>query len=78
VSRQETDALRAEIAQTRAELGRTIQALAERADVKSRVQQRVQHSVRQAGSRPVPWLVLAAGATAAVAVLILMRGRRRR
>jgi hypothetical protein len=71
-NRQDTEALRAEIAQTRAELGRTIQALAERADVKSRVQQ----SVRSAGRRPAPWLVIAAGAAAVVTVLLLVRGRK--
>lgn len=73
MNKHETDALRAEIAQTRTELGQTIQQLAERVDVKSRVQ----HSVRRAGRSPVPWFVLAAGAAAAVALLILAgRGRR--
>jgi transposase-like protein len=69
---RDTEALRAEIVQTRAELGETIQQLAERADVKSRVQQ----SVRRAGRGPLPWFVLAAGAAAAVALLIVA-GRRR-
>jgi hypothetical protein len=73
VNRQETEALRAEIAQTRAELGETLQQLAERADVKSRVQQ----SVRRAGRSPLPWVVLTAGVAAAVVVLIVV-GRRRR
>jgi pyridoxal biosynthesis lyase PdxS len=73
VSKQDTEALRAEIARTRAELGQTIQALAERADVKSRVQ----HSVRRAGRTPMPWVALAAGAVAAVALLVLIRKRQR-
>jgi hypothetical protein len=77
VNRQETEALRAEIAQTRAELGRTIQALAERADVKSRVQHRVRHSVRRAGHSPAPWVTLAVGAAAVVALLVLVRRRQR-
>lgn len=73
MNRQETEALRAEIMRTRADLGQTIQQLAERADVKSRMRQ----SVRRAGRSPVPWFVLAAGAAAAV-VLLTLAGRRRR
>jgi uncharacterized protein DUF3618 len=73
LNKQDTDALRADIAATRAELGRTIQALAERADVKSRVQ----HSVRRAGRNPVPWVALAAGAAAVVALLVLVRRKAR-
>lgn len=73
MNRHETEALRAEIVQTRAELGYTLQQLAERVDVKSRVQ----HSVRRAGRSPVPWFVLAASAAAAVALMLLAgRGRR--
>jgi Protein of unknown function (DUF3618) len=72
VTKQETEALRAEILQTRAELGQTIQQLAERVDVVSRTRQ----SVRRAGRSPVPWFV-PAGAAAAVALLALAgRGRR--
>ena len=73
VTKQETEALRAEILQTRAELGQTIQQLAERVDVVSRTRQ----SVRRAGRSPVPWFVLAAGAAAAV-VLLALAGRGRR
>jgi hypothetical protein len=81
---RDTNALREEIIQTRADLGQTIQQLAERADVKSRVRasaahtsKRVRGSVRRAGGSPVPWFVLAAGAAAAVVLLLLARGRRR-
>ena len=72
MNRQETEDLRAEIAQTRAELGETLQQLAGRADVKSRVQQ----SVRRAGRSPLPWVVLGTGVAAAV-VLLILAGRRR-
>ena len=37
-------ALRAEIAQTRAELGETVQALAAKADVKARAKEQVEHT----------------------------------
>ncbi|HEY8471925.1 MAG TPA: DUF3618 domain-containing protein [Natronosporangium sp.] len=73
MNKQETEALRAEIMRTRADLGVTIQQLAERMDVKSRMQ----HSVRRAGSNPLPWFVLAAGAAVATVMLVLAsRGRR--
>ena len=38
------DALRAEIKQTRADLGETVQALAAKADVKARAKQQVEHT----------------------------------
>lgn len=77
--------LREEIDQTRAELGHTVQQLAERADVKARVRaarvrttERVRGSVRDAARTPLPWLMLAAGTAAVLAAVVLaMRGRRR-
>jgi Protein of unknown function (DUF3618) len=77
VNEQDSAALRAEIAQTRTELGHTIQELAERVDVKSRVQHSMGRSVRRAQRSPVPWFVLAASASAALVLMILAgRGRR--
>ena len=76
-------ALRDEIERTRAELGATVQALAARADVRARVRRSAAHravavrdSVRDAGRRPAPWLVIGAAAAVIAAVLVL-RGRRR-
>jgi hypothetical protein len=40
----DVNALRAEIAQTRAELGETVQALAAKADVKARAKEQVEHT----------------------------------
>jgi hypothetical protein len=44
------DALRAEIRQTRAELGETVQALAAKADVKARVKESAAHTAAQVKS----------------------------
>jgi Protein of unknown function (DUF3618) len=78
----EAGALRDEIERTRAELGETVEALAARTDVKARVRESAAHraevvkdSVRQASRRPVPWIAIAAGAAAVVALLV-WRGRR--
>lgn len=76
-NKQETDALRAEIVQTRADLGETLQQLAERVDVKSRMQDSLRQSVRRAQSNPVPWFAIAAGAAVAT-VLLMLAGRGRR
>jgi hypothetical protein len=82
-ARPDSEALREEIQHTRAELGETVQALASKTDVKARVRESaarraelVKGSVRDAARRPVPWIVLGAGA-AALAVLLVLRGRRR-
>lgn len=76
----DTEALRAEIRQTRAELGETVQALAAKADVKARVRQSVAHTTERARENR---LQLAAAATAvtgvlaAIVVLMVMRKRSR-
>lgn len=74
--------LRAEIKQTRSDLGETVQALAAKADVKARakeelgaVRARVVGSTRSAG--PVPVVLVLAGLAAVAGVILLVRGRRR-
>ena len=73
--------LRAEIVQTRAALGDTVQALAAKADVKARVRasasqtaDRVKGSVRRARRSPETWMIVTAGAAATAAVILLQRG----
>ncbi|HEY2947147.1 MAG TPA: DUF3618 domain-containing protein [Micromonosporaceae bacterium] len=82
-ARQDPAALRAEIERTRAELGETVQALAAKADVPARVRRSAAHraeamrdSVRQARRSPAPWFALGAAA-AVIAVVLILRGRRR-
>jgi hypothetical protein len=83
----DTEMLRAEIRQARADLGETVQALAAKADVKARVRRsaahtaerarvRVNHAGEQVRHDPVPWAVIAAGAAGAIILLLLIRGRR--
>jgi hypothetical protein len=83
MSEKDTEQLRREIVRTRAELGETVQELAERADVPARVKARVvetrdqvQSRVGNAARTPVPWVLLAAAGAALVAVLVI-RWRRR-
>jgi hypothetical protein len=67
--------LRAEIKQTRAELGETVQALAAKADVKARARDQLEIAKGRARELPVP-LVLA-GAVAIVGIILVVRGRKR-
>jgi uncharacterized protein DUF3618 len=73
--------LRAEIKQTRADLGETVQALAAKADVKARAKDQVEltkERVRAAAVRsPVPIALVVAGVVAALGVILVVRGRRR-
>jgi hypothetical protein len=78
---RQAEALRAEIIETRAALGDTVQALAAKADVKARVRasaaqtaDRVKGSVRQARRAPETWMIVTAGAAATAAVILLLRG----
>jgi anti-sigma-K factor RskA len=75
--------LREDIIRTRAELGRTVEALAAKADVRARVQHtaeeaklRVRESAQDAVRSPVPWAVLIAAAAAVAALVILKRRTR--
>ena len=74
--------LRAEIKQTRADLGETVQALAAKADVKARALDQVEQARQRAretvAAAPVLPIVLAvAGLAAVVGVILVLRGRRR-
>jgi Protein of unknown function (DUF3618) len=78
---RQADELRAEIAETRAALGDTVEALAAKADVKARVRvsaaetaERVKGSVRRARRAPETWMIVTAGAAATAAVILLLRG----
>ncbi|WFE28977.1 DUF3618 domain-containing protein [Solwaraspora sp. WMMD791] len=86
------DLLRADIRRTRAELGQTVQALAAKTDVKSRVRvgaartrrrlrdraDQVLADVRRSGPRGALPAVAVAGVLVSVAVVwVTMRGRRR-
>ncbi|GAA4685882.1 DUF3618 domain-containing protein [Phytohabitans rumicis] len=76
----DTQALRAEIQRTRADLGETVQALAAKADVKARVRRSAAHRVESARAHPVPLAAAASmvtGALVAVVVLLMIRRRRR-
>ena len=78
--------LRRDIDQTRSDLGETVEALSQKADVKTQLKEKVdegkvqlrqrQETVRQdVAERPAPY---AAGAAVAVGVLVLWVVRRRR
>jgi len=75
------DELRAEIKQTRAELGETVQALAAKADVKARALDQVEVAKQRAreavATSPVPIALVVAGVAAVVGIILVMRGRRR-
>jgi hypothetical protein len=62
--------IQAEIEATRAELGDTVEALAEKADVKGRAERRLGETKRRAQANPVPLAIVAGvGALAAIAWL---------
>ena len=73
--------LRAEIKQTRAELGETVQALAAKADVKARAREQVevarQRALETVRTNQVPIAIVVAGAMAVVGIILVLRGRRR-
>jgi hypothetical protein len=63
--------LRADIAETRIELGETVEALAAKADVKERMKETVRRW-------PVNWTLVAAGVVAGVGAILVLTGRRSR
>ncbi|GIF17554.1 hypothetical protein BJ973_009481 [Actinoplanes tereljensis] len=75
------DELRAEIKQTRADLGETVQALAAKADVKARAKDQVEVAkvrAREAvATSPVPLPLVLAGLVAVVGIILVVRGRKR-
>ena len=76
----DTEALRAEIRQTRADLGETVQALAAKADVKARVRGSVAHTAERARENRAQLVTAATAVTgvlAAIVVLMVVRKRSR-
>ncbi|GAA2653981.1 DUF3618 domain-containing protein [Paractinoplanes durhamensis] len=73
--------LRADIKQTRAELGETVQALAAKADVKARAKDQVEIAkvrAREAvATSPVPLPLVLAGVAAVIGIILVVRGRKR-
>jgi len=73
--------LRAEIKQTRAELGETVQALAAKADVKARAREQVEVARERAldtvRTNQVPIVIVVAAAMALAGIVLVLRGRRR-
>ena len=73
--------LRAEIKQTRADLGETVQALAAKADVKARAKEQVEvareRALESVRTNQVPIAIVVAGAMAVVGIILVLRGRRR-
>jgi len=73
--------LRAEIKQTRADLGETVQALAAKADVKARAKEQVEvareRALETVRTNQVPIAIVVAGAMAVVGIILVLRGRRR-
>jgi Protein of unknown function (DUF3618) len=84
-----TEELRADIANTRDDLGETVQALAAKTDVKERVSTRVRDEVHRASDevhrvsdevrrRPGTWGAVLAGLVAAAAAIWMLSRRRGR
>jgi hypothetical protein len=87
----DTDAIRADIAETRAELGDTVEALAAKADVKARAKarakdtaqaatERAKDTAEQVGEtvrrRPAPLAGALAAVAAAIGAVVMVRRRR--
>jgi MYXO-CTERM domain-containing protein len=72
----DVDELRREIDSTREHLGGTVQELADRADVKAAVQERV--ADLRSKANPTPVAAAAGGTVALVGLVALLRRRRRR
>jgi hypothetical protein len=70
----EQEALRAEIEETRAELGETVEALSAKADIKGQAKAKLNEVSGQAKSNPAPFAAAAGG----VAALLLIVRRLRR
>jgi ElaB/YqjD/DUF883 family membrane-anchored ribosome-binding protein len=83
----EAEQLREQIAETREELGETVEALAAKADVKAQAkekveetkaqaQQKVEETSEQVKENPFPVAALAGGIAAGILLLVLLRKRR--
>jgi hypothetical protein len=76
MSEQRTpEQIRADIEHTREELGETAAALAEKADVKAHVHDRVEET--KARARTLPVVPIAGGVVVALVALRMLRARRR-
>jgi hypothetical protein len=73
---RQIDALRNDILETRAQLGETVQALAAKADIRSRARgsaSRAAGRMRTAQGSAVPWAALAVAGAVVVAVMMTRR-----
>jgi hypothetical protein len=68
------DEIRAQIEETRQELGETVEALAARTDVKAQVKDKLEKAEQQARQRPAPFI----GAAFAMLVALVARSRVKR
>jgi hypothetical protein len=75
---EEPAALKADIEQTREELGSTLEALVAKTDVKARIREKAAAKQRAVRQNPKPAVLSAAAAAAAVAAVALMVVWRRR
>jgi DNA-binding XRE family transcriptional regulator len=75
MNQQDTEQLRREIEQTRAELGATVEALSHKADVKAQARAKAEQARSQAQDNPA--LPLAVGIGVAIVALWLVRRRRK-
>jgi anti-sigma-K factor RskA len=83
---RDPDQLRTEIERTRADLGRTVAALAAKADVKARVKDTAKHASERVKAqtedalhrarRPIPVAAVAVAAAIVIAVFVMNRRRR--
>lgn len=84
----DADQLRGEIAETRDDLGDTVEALAAKADVKAharetveeqrvRAQEKLDDATEQVRKNPVPVAAVAGGGLAVMVLLLLLKRRRR-
>lgn len=76
-STRQAEELRAEINHLRAELGETVQELAGRMDVPSRMRGAYRKASARAMDSPAPWVLIAGAAAAVAAAITLMVVRRR-
>lgn len=71
----EAQELRGEIEQTRAELGDTVDALSQKADVKAQAKAKVEDTKQQARENPAPVAGVAAGIAGFLLLLWLIKRR---
>lgn len=72
----EPDQLREEIADTRRELGDTVEALAAKTDVKAQAKQKVEEGKTAVSRNPLPLLAAAAATVSAAGAWVVIKRRR--